>query len=326
MLFQVFLAAVLAVSVAAQNSTNVTVTAVAQAFTAAKLVPDVLPAFKPAALLNVVFLDNTTGVSVNVTPGINLTREPAQIRHLLAPGIVVNGSLATGAALVNNTPAISNFLRPTPPAGSDPHRYTLLLFIQPSNFTTAVSSFVNSSTPVNNFNISLFAQELGLGSPIAGNFFLTGPDANSTNGLSVNVTPGINLQITEQRKHRAFEAVLLQVAMVDPDVATAQICHLLAPGLVMNGSLTTGEVLANLTPAISEYLSPAPTAGSDPHRYTLRLYVRPLHSTAAVSRVVNPPYADSRLHRLAFRAGAWSGGPIAGNFFGFSTGPVCEFD
>ncbi|KAI0660835.1 phosphatidylethanolamine-binding protein [Cubamyces menziesii] len=226
MLFQVFLAAVLVVSVAAQNSTNVTVTAVAQAFTAAKLVPDVLPAFKPAALLNVVFLDNTTGVSVNVTPGINLTREQtalrpqfflvsndtslatqtfvlamvdpdaptpqnataAQIRHLLAPGIVVNGSLATGAALVNNTPAISNFLRPTPPAGSDPHRYTLLLFIQPSNFTTAVSSFVNSSTPVNNFNISLFAQELGLGSPIAGNFFLTGPDANSTNGTSTNTT------------------------------------------------------------------------------------------------------------------------------------------
>ncbi|KAI0335622.1 PEBP-like protein [Cubamyces sp. BRFM 1775] len=226
MLAQVLLAAALAASVAAQNSANVTVATVTQAFTTAKIVPDVLPAFKPTAILNVVFLDNTTGVSVNVTPGMNLTREQtalrpqffltsndtslatqtfvlamvdpdaptpqnataAQIRHLLAPGIMANGSLATGAALVNDTPAISDFLRPTPPAGSDPHRYTLLLFIQPANFTTAVSSFVNSSTPVNNFNISLLAQELGLGSPIAGNFFLTGPDANSTNGTSTNST------------------------------------------------------------------------------------------------------------------------------------------
>ncbi|KAI0352989.1 PEBP-like protein [Trametes cingulata] len=208
--------------VSAQNATNFTVADVAQAFNSAKIVPDVLPSFNPTALLNVVFLDNTTGVSVNVTPGANLTREQnalrpqvfltsndtslaqqtfvlamvdpdaptpqnptaAQIRHLLAPGIQANGSLATGAALVNNTPAISDFLRPTPPAGSDPHRYILLLFVQPSNFTSVVSQFVNSSTPISNFNISLFAQEVGLGSPIAGNFFLTGPDANSTNSTN----------------------------------------------------------------------------------------------------------------------------------------------
>ena len=140
----------------------------------------VLSTFSPVGLLDVVFLDNTTNTSVNVTPGMNLTRErelsvyplqspgahrifrcienalrptvsfqsdtttlgqqtfvlamvdpdaptpqnptAAQIRHLLAPNMTLNGSLADGAVLVNNTPAISNFLRPTPPAGSDPHR------------------------------------------------------------------------------------------------------------------------------------------------------------------------------------------------------------
>ncbi|KAI9056532.1 PEBP-like protein [Trametes sanguinea] len=219
------IAALAATCVNAQNSTNFTVADVEQAFQAAKIVPDVLPSFNPTAILNVVFLDNTTGTSVNVTPGANLTREQnalrpqvflttndtslaqqtfvlamvdpdaptpqnptaAQIRHLLAPGIQANGSVTSGAALVNNTPAISDFLRPTPPAGSDPHRYILLLFVQPANFTTVAPQFVNSSTPVNNFNISLFAQEVGLGSPIAGNFFLTGPDANSTNS-STNST------------------------------------------------------------------------------------------------------------------------------------------
>ncbi|CDO76552.1 hypothetical protein BN946_scf184982.g11 [Trametes cinnabarina] len=198
--------ATIAVScVKAQNSTNFTIADAVQAFQVAKIVPDVLPSFNPTAILNVVFFDNTTGTSVNVTPGANLTRElqqtfvlamvdpdaptpqnptAAQIRHLLAPGIQANGSVASGAALVNNTPAISDFLRPTPPAGSDPHRYILLLFVQPVNFTTVAPQFVNSSTPVNNFNISLFAQEVGLGSPVAGNFFLTGPDANSTSSTN----------------------------------------------------------------------------------------------------------------------------------------------
>ncbi|KAI0677394.1 phosphatidylethanolamine-binding protein [Trametes maxima] len=219
-------------SVVAQNATNatstsnVTIASVAQAFSAAKIVPDVLPSFNPTALLGVVFTDNTTGASVNVTPGANLTREQnairpqvfltsndtslasqtfvlvmvdpdaptpqnpsaAQIRHFLAPGLQANGSLAAGSALVNNTPAISDFLRPSPPAGSDPHRYTLLLFVQPANFTTVAPTFVNASTPISNFNVSLFAQEVGLGSPIAGNFFFTGPDSNSTNSTNSTST------------------------------------------------------------------------------------------------------------------------------------------
>ena len=34
----------------------------------------------------------------------------AEIRHLLAPNMTLNGTLADGALLVNNTPAISNVL------------------------------------------------------------------------------------------------------------------------------------------------------------------------------------------------------------------------
>ncbi|TBU58402.1 phosphatidylethanolamine-binding protein [Dichomitus squalens] len=217
MFAKLFSLATLATVVAAQTS-NVTIAQVAQAFSAASIVPIVIPTFNPTGLLGVVFFDNTTNLNVTVTPGQNLTREQnalrptvsftsndtslasqtfvlamvdpdaptpqnpteAEIRHLLAPNITLSGSLADGALLVNNTPAISDFLRPTPPAGSDPHRYILLLFVQPANFSQVAPNFVNASTPVSNFNISLFAVEAGLGSPVAGNFFLTGPDNTST--------------------------------------------------------------------------------------------------------------------------------------------------
>ena len=62
--------------------------------------------------------------------------------------------------------------------------YILLLFVQPDNFTSIAPMFVNSSTPISNFNISLFASETGLGDPVAGNFFFTGPDNTSASATS----------------------------------------------------------------------------------------------------------------------------------------------
>ena len=68
----------------------------------------------------------------------------------------------------------------------------LLLFVQPANFSALAPMFVNASTPVNNFNISVFAAQTGLGNPVAGNFFLTGPSANATNSTnsSSSAAPG----------------------------------------------------------------------------------------------------------------------------------------
>ncbi|KAI0675780.1 phosphatidylethanolamine-binding protein [Trametes maxima] len=207
----------------AQDSAVVTPDSVAHSFTDAKIVPDVLASFNPTGLLDVVFSDNTTGAPVNLTsPGTHLTKQQTarrpqvflttnqtsfteqtfvlamidpdaptpqntsfgQVRHFLAGGLQANGSLAEGAALVNNTLALSDFIGPGPPAGSDPHRYVLLLFVQPSGFSVAASALVNASTPILNFNISRFAAETGLEGPIAGTYFLTGPDGNATSGTS----------------------------------------------------------------------------------------------------------------------------------------------
>ena len=71
------------------------------------------------------------------------------------------------------------------------------------------------------------------------------------------------------------------VAVVDPDAPTpqsptvAQIRHFLGGSFVPNPSTF---VLSNSTPAISEWLQPAPPAGSDPHRYDTINSFLPLHS------------------------------------------------
>lgn len=55
----------------------------------------------------------------------------AEIRHFLGGDFVLGNPGADGLALLSNTtPAISNFLQPTPPAGSDPHRYVNTYFMR----------------------------------------------------------------------------------------------------------------------------------------------------------------------------------------------------
>lgn len=48
----------------------------------------------------------------------------AEIRHFLGGNFELGTPDVNGFALLSNTtPALSEFLQPTPPAGSDPHRY-----------------------------------------------------------------------------------------------------------------------------------------------------------------------------------------------------------
>jgi len=101
------------------------------------------------------------------------TPTSAQIRHFLGGDFHPTPGIGS-ERLVNTTAAISGFLQPTPPAGSDPHRYVFLLFKEPRGFDK--QTFVNSTTSIANFNISQFAIETGLGSPLGGSFIRVGPD------------------------------------------------------------------------------------------------------------------------------------------------------
>ncbi|KAJ7240357.1 phosphatidylethanolamine-binding protein [Mycena haematopus] len=207
--------------------TNISLTDVSTTFSKAKIVPGVIPVFEPSGLLDVVFTVPTTQQVVNATPGVALTtqqtvNEPqffltvsdtttasnaefvvalfdpdaptpqntslAQFRHFLGAGYQWNAS--TGA-LVNTTAALTEFFPPGPPPGSDPHRYMVLVYVQFEDFASKAPLILNASTPRTNFNMTAFSDELGLGAPFAGTFFLTGPDVTTTSssGSSPAATP-----------------------------------------------------------------------------------------------------------------------------------------
>ncbi|KAK6977555.1 phosphatidylethanolamine-binding protein [Favolaschia claudopus] len=184
---------------------DVSIAAVKKAFTNANIPTDLDIVFQPTALLEV-SLPQTAGPPITLHAGIQVPRNDtagpptfhvagnvgkgpfvvatvdpdaptpqaptsAQIRHFLGGNFVLN----SGGLLVNSTPAISEFRQPTPPAGSDAHRYIFLLFKQSPAFAT--QTLVNSSTPVQLFNISQFAAAVDLGNPIAGTFMLVAPAA-----------------------------------------------------------------------------------------------------------------------------------------------------
>ncbi|KAJ6621844.1 PEBP-like protein [Mycena sp. CBHHK59/15] len=181
---------------------DVSITSVKKAFTAANISSDLDITFKPTALLEV-FFPQTTGPPITLHAGINVPRNDtagppvfrvagdvgrgpfvvatvdpdaptpqaptsAQIRHFLGGNFFNHDGL-----LVNTTAAVSSFRQPTPPAGSDAHRYIFLLFHQSPEFAT--QQLVNSTTSVALFNISQFANAVDLGNPIAGTFMLVAP-------------------------------------------------------------------------------------------------------------------------------------------------------
>ncbi|TFK43685.1 phosphatidylethanolamine-binding protein [Crucibulum laeve] len=196
---------------------------VTQAFMQAQIVPDVLSSFNPTDAAGITFLDSSTMQAVNVTPGALLSMEQtamepqlsllsnstsqmsnqtfvlalvdpdaptpqntslSQFLHFLGGDFTVGTTSGNSSLLTNSSAALMEFFPPTPPAGSDPHRYVLVVFNQPSDFDTMASTFVNSSTPRNNFNLTTFAGEVGLGNPVAGNYFLVGPDNSSTSATA----------------------------------------------------------------------------------------------------------------------------------------------
>ena len=104
--------------------------------------------------------------------------------------------------LLSTTPPLASYIKPKPPAGSGPHRYTELLYSQPADFSIPVNyaRFFGPDSTRTSFNLSSFVRDAGLGKPVAANYFLaenstvrgnqtagTGTSSTSATGTGGNV-------------------------------------------------------------------------------------------------------------------------------------------
>ncbi|KAI9677849.1 MAG: hypothetical protein M1829_002346 [Trizodia sp. TS-e1964] len=113
----------------------------------------------------------------------------AEVLHWLQPGLtsIANGSVnAAGfVPLTTNAQPISQYVGPAPPLNTGYHRYTLLLFSQPANFSVP-SAFAGFKYPnITGFNTANFVKAAGLGPVVAANYFrVINGTANSTTTTS----------------------------------------------------------------------------------------------------------------------------------------------
>lgn len=109
-----------------------------------------------------------------------------------------NSSLAV-TMIDDGSPSMegAEYIPPTPPGGSGPHRYTFLLYEQPDNFTVP-EDFANINPPAETadrigFNLSAFVAAADLGEPVAANYLrvLNGTDAETSSAEAATGTVGV---------------------------------------------------------------------------------------------------------------------------------------
>jgi len=180
------------------NDSSIQIEAIEAHFSNAGIVPSLLPTFSPSAVLSVSFAgvgDVAPGTALSETqvkPAPSLSLTPAnssisfggeftlamvdagpvgfdesqgQTRHMLINGVTVTGTnVSTDGGTV-----ITAYAGPAPPAGSGPHRYVILLYTQPDNFTAPANLPPGSAVSV--FDFLDYVNASNLGPLVAANYF-----------------------------------------------------------------------------------------------------------------------------------------------------------
>ncbi|KAG6879826.1 hypothetical protein C0992_011109 [Termitomyces sp. T32_za158] len=109
--------------------------------------------------------------------------------------------------------------------------------------------------------------------------------------------------------------VMVAVDADPPPPFTAQIRHFLGANFFpedQTNCLAQDHTLVNKTAAISDFLQPAPQAGSGTHRYTFLLFNQPEGFNSQT--LVNHSTTIFNFSLSGFLGGTGLGNPIAGNF------------
>ncbi|KAF5324651.1 hypothetical protein D9611_004385 [Ephemerocybe angulata] len=197
MIFSLPLAAGLALLpfISAQ-ATDVDIKTIEAYFQAARIVPDYFKDFSPDATLTLNYGgigtlktgQKVTKEQVNSAPTVTVTPEGTDklgglytlamidldivgadvsagvTRHWLVNGVKVDGTTVNNATAT----AITPYAGPWPAAGSGPHRYVVVLYEQPTEFT-APEGFTGT-LPVGVYDFKDYAEKAKLGNLVAANF------------------------------------------------------------------------------------------------------------------------------------------------------------
>lgn len=127
---------------------------------------------------------------IMVDPDVSTPQNPNRrfLLHWMQPNMRVgsnNAGVQTGGQQLINTsaPAVP-FAMPAPPATSDPHRYILYAFMQPSNFTVPTAFQGFNAMNRSSFNLTQFVSAAGLSQPAAAQYFFV----SRKNGTPMNFT------------------------------------------------------------------------------------------------------------------------------------------
>ncbi|EJD44480.1 PEBP-like protein [Auricularia subglabra TFB-10046 SS5] len=182
--------------------------ALADEFTAQKIVPDVLASFEPTLAVELTF--DHDGFKIPIVPGVLLTinqtaaepqialrtstnvegtgylvamvdpdaptpadRSVSQVRHFLAANYVAGPAQDGVHVLTSSTAPVGKYAGPGPAAPSDPHRYTFVVYEQPRAAIQAPTG--ENNAPFLRFNLGEYIAKVDGLKLVGATFFLVGP-------------------------------------------------------------------------------------------------------------------------------------------------------
>ncbi|OQV07469.1 hypothetical protein CLAIMM_11896 [Cladophialophora immunda] len=156
-----------------------------------------------------------------------------------------------------SAPAVS-YMAPTPPAGDQAHRYTLLLYSQPKDFSipSSFQSFFDSSDSDARlgFDMAGFADAAGLGQPVAANWFEvqnTSQPATTTTTSSSSTTTTTTTTSTSTSTTTSTSDSTSTTSSIPSSSSTS------TQAFVSNTTMTVATVTASATGGDSNSPTPA---------------------------------------------------------------------
>ncbi|RYP32295.1 hypothetical protein DL767_005270 [Monosporascus sp. MG133] len=138
------------------------------------------------------------------------------LRHYLGGNYTLTGEpsiLASAPTLVTDTDPFTPFIQPAPSSGTGTHRYIMALYAQPERFDNAGFESAGMNETRENWNLTAWRTQLGLGPALGATFFQINTDPDAEMSIATDILSsllGLNTL--------SSTACLFQIASLHPGV------------------------------------------------------------------------------------------------------------